>query len=195
MKMKILAFGTSNNRQSINHSLALYAAGLAANAEVEMLDIHDYEMPIFSDEREQQLGQPPQARAFRQKIVEADALVVSFAEHNGSYTAAYKNLFDWASRIDGSVFQNKPVVYLSTSPGPGGAANVLAAAVNSAKHFGATVVASMSVPRFHDNFDSDAGHITNPAQHKELQQAMQLLESALYSAHAEIPDAFAAGAA
>jgi chromate reductase len=189
MKMKILAFGTSNNRQSINRSLAGYAAGLVANADVEMLDIHDYEMPIFSDEREQALGQPSQARAFRQKIAEADALVVSFAEHNGSYTAAYKNLFDWASRIDGQVFQNKPVVYLSTSPGPGGAANVLAAAVNSAKYFGADVIASMSVPRFHDNFDSEAGIVTNTTLREELGKTMLLLGEAAHKQTASEPDA------
>lgn len=82
--MKILAFGTSNNRESINRSLASYAAGLVASAEVEILNINDYEMPLFSDEREHALGQPPQARAFLQKIAEADALVVSFVEHNGS---------------------------------------------------------------------------------------------------------------
>jgi chromate reductase len=189
MKMKILAFGTSNNRQSINRNLAGYAAGLATNAEVELLDIHDYEMPIFSDEREQQLGQPPQARAFRQKIAEADALVVSFAEHNGSYTAAYKNLFDWASRIDGNVFQNKPVVYLSTSPGPGGAANVLAAAVASAPYFGAELVASMSLPNFHNNFDDQAGVVTDTAAREQLGQAMRLLAQAVQQQTASAQDA------
>ncbi|MEP5765156.1 MAG: NAD(P)H-dependent oxidoreductase [Halieaceae bacterium] len=176
--MKVLAFGTSNNRQSINRSLAGYAAGLVEGASVEILDINDYEMPIFSDEREQELGQPPQALAFSQKIAEADALVVSFAEHNGSYTAAYKNLFDWVSRIDRAVFQDKPVVYLATSPGPGGAAGVLAAAVGSAAHFGARLIASLSVPRFQNNFDSQAGHMTNPSLLAELKQAMQLLNQA-----------------
>ena len=177
--MNILAFGASNSRQSINRRLADYAAQLVAGATVEILDIHDYEMPIFSEDREQDLGQPPQARAFLQKIHEANALVVSFAEHNGSYTAAYKNLFDWASRIDRAVFQQKPVVYLSTSPGPGGAAKVLAAAVGSAPYFGADVIASLSVPSFHDNFDVQAGRLTDPALQQELQQAMQRLGDAV----------------
>ena len=181
--MKILAFGTSNNPQSINRSLAGYTAGLLAGSqaevEVEMLDIHDYEMPLFSDAREQALGQPPQALAFRQKISAADALVVSFAEHNGSYTAAYKNLFDWTSRINRAIFQDKPVVYLATSPGPGGAANVLAAAVGSASHFGAKVIASVSVPRFHDNYDAELGAITDAKLQAALAQAMQQLGDAV----------------
>ena len=88
------------------------------NADVETLDIHDYEMPIFSAEREQQLGQPDLAKKFFAKIGAADALVVSFAEHNGTYSAAYKNLFDWTSRIDQKLFQNKPTLLLATSPGP-----------------------------------------------------------------------------
>ncbi len=117
--MKILAFGASNNRNFINRILATYAANLIEGAIVEAIDIHDYEMPIFSDEREELLGHPEAARAFFAKIDEADALVISFAEHNGSYTAAYKNLFDWASRIDSKVFQGKPAVYLATSPGAG----------------------------------------------------------------------------
>ncbi len=50
-------------------------------------------------------------------IVAADAIVISFAEHNGHYTAAYKNTFDWASRIDRKAFGDKPAVLLSAVPG------------------------------------------------------------------------------
>jgi chromate reductase len=176
--MKILAFGTSNNRRSINRTLATYAAQLVDGASVETLDIADYEMPLYSDEREQALGQPPQARAFFQKIAEADAIVVSHAEHNGSYTAAWKNLFDWTSRIDSRVFQDKPVLLLATSPGPGGAATVLAAAVNSAPYFGANVVSKLSVHSFHKNFDEAAGHMVHPGMQRRLRRATRLLENA-----------------
>ena len=104
-----------------------------------------------------------------------DAIIVSFAEHNGTYTAAYKNLFDWTSRINKQVFQHKPVVFLSTSPGPGGAASVLATAVNSAPNFAADMKASISVPSFHENFDIETNKIVNLEIQHELQQAMQLL--------------------
>jgi len=173
--MKVLAFAASNNKQSINRTLAAYAASLIDNANVEVLDINDFEMPIFSDEREQELGQPEQAKNFFQKIGEADAIIVSYAEHNGSYTAAYKNLFDWTSRINSKVFQNRPMLMLSTSPGPGGAANVLAAARKSAPHFAADVKASVSVPSFYDNFDVDANELSNAQIKREIQQAVQLL--------------------
>ena len=174
--MKVLAFAASNNKQSINRALAAYAANLIEKAEVEVLDINDFEMPIFSDEREKELGQPDQAKRFFQKIGEADAIIVSYAEHNGSYTAAYKNLFDWTSRINSKVYQNRPMLMLSTSPGPGGAANVLASAKTSASHFAADVKASISVPSFYDNFDVDTNQLTNAQIKRELQQAVQLLQ-------------------
>jgi len=160
--MKVLAFAASSSTNSINQQLANYAASQIAGAQVELLDINDYEMPLFSEDREKQLGQPEQAHAFYNKIGQADILVISFAEHNGSYTAAYKNLFDWTSRIDQKVFQNKPVVLLATSPGPGGAASVLAAAEGSAPYFAADVKGTLSLPSFYDNFDLENGAITNP---------------------------------
>lgn len=177
--MKVLAFAASNNKKSINRTLATYTANLLEGAEVETLDINDYEMPIFSDDREAALGQPPQARAFFNKISEADAIIISFAEHNGTYTAAYKNLFDWTSRINQKVFQNKPTILLATSPGPGGASSVLATASDSAPYFAADVKASISVPSFYDNFDSESKRLTNPDINQQLMSAVELLDSAI----------------
>lgn len=173
--MKILAFAATNNSQSINKQLVTYAASLAANASVEIIDINDYELPIFSQDREAALGQPALAKSFFQKIGEADALIISFAEHNGSYTAAYKNLFDWVSRINSKVFQDKSVIYLSTSPGPGGAQSVLASAVNSAQYFGAKLKGHLSVPSFNDNFDVGNQKLSNPDLDSELRQIIALL--------------------
>ena len=76
---------------------------------------------VISEDREAELGKPELAQQFFDKLGRGDAIMISFAEHNGSYTAAYKNLFDWTSRIDQKVFQNKPMILLATSPGPGGA--------------------------------------------------------------------------
>ena len=173
--MKLLAFAASSSSQSINKQLVTFASSLVENAEVEILDINDYEMPLFSEDREKELGQPDQAKAFFAKLGEADAILISFAEHNGSYTAAYKNLFDWTSRIDMKLFQNKPMVLLATSPGPGGANTVLTAATGSAPYFAADVKASLSIPSFFDNFDSEKQEITNPVILDELQSALAQL--------------------
>lgn len=173
--MKILAFAASNSTQSINRQLLGYASTLIEHADIETLDINDYEMPLYSSDREAALGIPDEARRFLQKIAAADALLISFAEHNGSYTAAYKNLFDWASRIDMKVYQGKPTVVLSTSPGGGGAANVLASAMKSAPHFGMDLRASMSVPSFYDNFDTERGRLRDEHSVHELQSALSCL--------------------
>ncbi|ACA88013.1 NADPH-dependent FMN reductase [Shewanella woodyi] len=166
--MKLLALAASSSSKSINKQLATYAASLVEGADVEILDINDYEMPLFSQDREDELGHPELAQRFFAKIGEVDGIIISFAEHNGSYTAAYKNLFDWTSRIDQKVFQNKPMVLLSTSPGPGGANTVLTAAKGSAPHFAGDVKASLSIPSFFDNFDMEAGKLRN----EELKQAL-----------------------
>ena len=177
--MKLLAFAASNSSKSINKQLATYAASLVEGADVEILDINDYEMPIFSQDREEELGQHELAQKFFAKLGQADGIIISFAEHNGSYTAAYKNLFDWTSRIDMKVFQNKPMVLLATSPGPGGAKTVLAAAAGSAPYFAADVKASLSIPSFFDNFDMEKGELSN----EELKQA---LTEAVFKLHQEV---------
>lgn len=151
--MKIIAFAGSSSSTSINKQLVTYAAGLVSGAEVEVLDLNDYELQLFSVDREKELGQPEKAKAFLAKIAACDGLIISLAEHNSSYSAAYKNLFDWCSRINPKVFQDKPLVLLATSPGKRGGATVLAAAVDSAPRFGARLKGSLSIPSFDQNFD------------------------------------------
>ncbi|PSU57686.1 NADPH-dependent FMN reductase [Photobacterium phosphoreum] len=159
--MKLLTFAASSSSQSINKHLATYAASLVTYADIDVLDLNDFEMPLYSSDRENESGIPSLAQEFLDRIAQADAIIISFAEHNGSYTAAYKNLFDWASRINPKVYQNKPMVLLATSPGPGGANTVLTAAVNSAPYFAGNVKASLSIPSFYDNFDVVTGKVTN----------------------------------
>jgi len=177
--MKILAFAATSSTKSINHQLVSYAASQLASqhegAETEILNINDYELPLFSEDREAELGQPELAKTFLNKIGNSDALIISFAEHNGSYTAAYKNIFDWASRINQKVFQNKPMVLLATSPGPGGASSVLATATSSAPFFDGVVKASLSVPSFHDHFDNEQGSINNDEINTQLLIAVNSL--------------------
>lgn len=177
--MKILAFAATNSSKSINKQLVHYAASQIADqhegTETEILDINDYELPLFSEDREAEIGQPELAKVFIDKIANSDAIIISFAEHNGSYTVAYKNIFDWASRINPKVFQNKAMIMLATSPGPGGASSVLASATASAPYFDGDVKASLSIPSFYDNFDSEQGRINNDDLKKQLLTAINSL--------------------
>lgn len=173
--MKVIAFGASTSSTSINKALATYAANLIEGAEVKVLDINDYQVPMFSEDTEKEIGQAEGAKAFLSDLAEADAFVISFAEHNGHHPAAFKNLFDWTTRIERSVYGDKPAVYLATSPGPGGAQSVLGAATGSAPYFGGNVKASVSVPSFYDNFDFETGSISNEDIATQIKDAVAKL--------------------
>lgn len=166
--MKLLAFAATNSQQSINRALVTYAASQVNADEVEILDLNDFEMAIYSIDRENASGIPEQAQLFFDKIGQADAILISFAEYNGTYTAAYKNIFDWASRINQKFYQQKPVIMLATSPGPGGAKNVLDTAVTSAPFFDANVVGSLSIPSFYENFDLEKQTLINEELNSQL---------------------------
>lgn len=166
--MRILAFSASNSSTSINRRLVEYAASLADGAEVETLDIHDYEMPLYRADREEADGIPQLAHDFLARVGAVDAIIISFAEHNGIYTAAFKNLFDWCSRVGREVWQGKRMLLLATSPGGRGGQGVLEFAANAMPRFGGEVVGHMSVPSFGENFDSEAGRLTNAELDAEL---------------------------
>lgn len=175
MSKKVLAFAASNSSVSINHQLVTYAASLLGDAQVETLNLHDFEMPIYQHDREEEGGIPRLAHDFLARIAAVDAVIVSFPEHNGLYSAAFKNLFDWCSRIGRDVWQNKPTVMLATSPGPGGAARVLNLAETAAPHFGGNVVASLAVPNFNQVFDSAVGKLTDAELDAQLKAAIAKL--------------------
>ena len=69
---KILVFGASSSKSSINKQLAIYASTLFKNVDVEILDLNDYEMPIYSIDLEKSNGIPNLAHNFYSKIGESD---------------------------------------------------------------------------------------------------------------------------
>ena len=96
----IITIGASTSRNSINKKLAEYAGDLLKNVNVIKIDLNDYEMPLFSVDIENEKGFPKATVEFNKIIDKADGFIVSLAEHNGAYSAAFKNSFDWLSRID-----------------------------------------------------------------------------------------------
>lgn len=168
--MKIIAFAGSPSKNSINKKVATYAANLFENAQVEVLDLNDYEMPLFSIDKEEIIGQHPLAKAFLEKIATADLLVVSLAENNGNYSAAFKNTLDWCSRINAKVFQEKPMLLMATSPGARGGATVLELAKSNFPRFGTEIKAVFSLPSFEINFDIEKGMISNMELDRQLKE-------------------------
>lgn len=165
--MNILAFGASHSKSSINQQFASYVAQLfSAGNQVSVIKLTDFDAPVYTVDREAESGFPEAVKQFLLQLQKADLIIISLAEHNGSYTASFKNLFDWTSRVEMNLFANKKLFLLSTSPGPNGGKFVMEAAKVRFPIHGATIVGSFSLPRFADNFDAQKG-ITN----KELKEA------------------------
>ncbi len=171
--MKIVAFGGSSSKQSINKKLATYAANLFTNADVEILDLNDFELPLFSVDKEAELGKPELAAKFLEKLDQADVLVISLAEHNAGFSVAFKNIYDWASRTDKVVFREKPMLLLATSPGRGGGKNVIEAAKISLPKYGGNIKATFSLPSFNENFDVEKNTISNPEFDNQLKEIIR----------------------
>jgi NAD(P)H-dependent FMN reductase len=164
--MKIAAFAGSTSSTSINKELVKFVLKDFKDDEINLIDLNDFDMPVFSVDREKG-GFPDEARHFLKVIEECDVIICSLAEHNRSYSAAFKNIFDWASRINVKVFQNKPMLLMSASPGGYGGGNVMNTAKTFFPNFGADIKDTFSLPKFYENFDLERG-IINPEMLKEL---------------------------
>ncbi len=174
--MKILAFAATNHKASINAQLVQSALGLLEKPhDVTVIDLNDYEVPLYSPHRETENGMPEMAQTFAQQIEAADLIVIGFAEYNGSYTPVFKNLLDWASTSKELLWEDKKLLLLATSPGRRGAKTVLKQATDYFPFMGATIVGSFSLPSFPKNFKD--GAITDSALREQLASIMQQIET------------------
>lgn len=89
--MKILASAGSNSSTSINRELVKFVLKSFPSADINLIDLNDYLMPIFSVDLEKD-GFPEPAHLFIQNIANADVIICSLAENNRSYSAAFKNI-------------------------------------------------------------------------------------------------------
>ena len=181
--MKILAFGASNSSTSINKKLVTSVSKYYKELDDQkiIIDLNDFEMPIYSIDREKKDGIPEQALAFAEKIDWADLILISFAENNGNYSAAYKNIIDWVSRIQGrKIFNNKPLFLLATSPGARGGQSVLDIATARIPFDGGEVVETFSLPQFYENFEDGKG-VTNSLYRSQLEAKVRKTKRAMAS--------------
>ena len=175
---KIVAFGASSSSNSINKKLATYAAQQVQNSNSIILDLNNFEMPIYSEDYERLNGIPKEAYDFKEIIKEADGIIISFAEHNGAYTAAFKNVFDWISRIEKVVWYNKPMFLMATSEGLKGASSVLQMAYNRISRGNPNQIPYFSLPNFSDNFNQQTG-IKNKDLNKKFIDSLSIFVDSL----------------
>ena len=174
---RIITLGGSSSRNSINKKLAEYAGRLVEDAQVSNLDLNDYQIPVYSIDLENESGFSEDLMKLNQEVEKADGLIFSLAEHNGAYTAAFKNAFDWLSRIESKTWRNKPMVLLSTSPGARGGQSVLEMALQRFPRHDGNIVFSMSFPSFGTNFKD--GEIVNDELKQELVKGIEALKESI----------------
>jgi len=153
---KIIAFAGSNSSKSINQQLIKSVSGMVEGAEVEVFSLRDYPAPMFGVDLEETEGYPETMKKLFDVLGTADGFIVSTPEHNGFMPAVMKNTHDWLSRMGRKVYNGKPVVFLSTSPGGRGGASALGQMLNIMPHQGAQVIGGHSVASFFDKFKDGA---------------------------------------
>lgn len=152
---KILAFAGSNSSTSINFQLLQYVAKRLAGHDIKIQDFSQYELPLYSADREREKGIPVSVKIINRIIQEHDALLLAVNEHNGNVSAYFKNMIDWLSRLDRNFLANKRILLISTSPGRRGAASALEYTKGILPRFGGEVIESFSLPSFQDNFKNE----------------------------------------
>jgi NAD(P)H-dependent FMN reductase len=174
---KIIAFAGSDSKTSINKQLVTYASNLINGFEVEILDLNDYPLPTYSVNVEKESGFPENVKLFLEKLKSADGFIISLAEHNNAYTAVFKSLMDWLSRIELNFFFNKPLLLMSTSPGARAAISSFSMGEERFPRHSAEIVSTFNLPSFNDNFKDEK--IIDDALNEELKQAVDKLKSVL----------------
>ena len=128
MSARILAFAGSARRESLNKKLVRIGAQAArdAGAEVTLVDLDDYPMPVYHGDLESAEGMPENAMKLRALFLAHDALLIASPENNGSVSSLLKNTIDWLSRSIGdgkgdnsglAPYRGKTAALLAASPG------------------------------------------------------------------------------
>lgn len=122
--VKLIAFSGSARKDSYNKKLLAVAVQGAreAGAEVTVVDLNEYNLPIFNEDFESEQGIPEQAQLFKELLINCDGFIITSPEYNSSYSALLKNAIDWASRAaEGekpmAAFRGKMAAIMATSPG------------------------------------------------------------------------------
>ncbi len=122
---KILAFAGSTRKDSWNKKLLKEAAEAAhgAGAEVTVIDLADYPLPLYDGDLDAAQGLPENAKKLQKLFAEHDGFLIASPDYNGSYSGVLKNMIDWLSRKDRDSeappepFKGKIAAIMSASPG------------------------------------------------------------------------------
>lgn len=121
---KILAFAGSTRTDSFNKKLVKIAAAGAseAGADVTVIDLRDFPMPLYDEDLEKKEGLPSSTLKLKELMSSHHGFLISSPEYNSSISGVLKNTIDWASRQGNdespmSCFKDKVAGIMSASPG------------------------------------------------------------------------------
>ncbi|MEX1013178.1 MAG: NAD(P)H-dependent oxidoreductase [Waddliaceae bacterium] len=181
--MKILAFSGSLRKGSYNKKLVKIAAQIAKakGAEVQYIDLIDYQMPIYNADIEESSGLPDNAKKMKQMMVESDGFLIASPEYNSSITAALKNSMDWVSRPEDSkepnliAFKGKLAALMSASPGYFGGYRSLTHLRSLLQNVGVLVTPDyLNLPNANEAFN-DKEQLIDESKRKKLESVVTSL--------------------
>jgi len=173
---RILAFAGSNSSASINYKLVKYTTSLIMGHEVELIDMANYNFPVFSEDLEREEGYSNVLRELKDRIVHANALIISVNEHNSNPSAFFKNVLDWLSRVDRNFLADTKILLMSCSGGRRGGTSSLEVVKGMLPRFGGEITATFSLPSFNHTFDKAKG-ITDPELAEVHKKALEIFLS------------------
>ena len=185
MTVRILAFAGSTRRESLNKKLVAFASEKASEqgADVTLIDLRDYTMPLHDGDLEHEGGPPESATRLFHLMKEHHGLLLSCPEYNSSITGVLKNTIDWVSRPrEGeqplAAFTGKVAALLSASPGQLGGLRGLVHVRSILSNIGMFVVPNqVAVSSAHEAFD-EAGSIRDEKMAKRIESVVkQLVET------------------
>ena len=144
---------------------------------IEIIKLVDYPLPMFGEDIERDSGYSEVLEALLSVIKEADALVISVNEHNGTVSAFFKNVLDWLSRIEYKFLEGKKIFLMSTSNGERRALSSQEYTAGVLPRFGAADITRFTLPSFAENFKG--GEIINTELDTELQEKLSHFEASL----------------
>lgn len=181
---RVLAFSGSARKDSFNQRLVSVAAedARSAGADVTVVNLGDFSMPIFDQDLEATDGLPEGVKELKQLFLGHDALLIACPEYNGSVTPLLKNAIDWVSRPASSdeamlaCYQKKVAGLLASSPGQLGGLRGLVHVRSILSSIGCLVIPEQhAVSSAHKVFDGD--QLTDESQRKGVSRvASRLVE-------------------
>ena len=172
---KILAFAGSTRDGSFNNAIVKVAAEGAkeAGADVTVINLADYQMPIFNEDEEAEFGIPEKALAFKALLMEHDGFLIASPEYNSSYPALLKNAIDWASRMSEGekplqAFKGKVAGIMAASAGGLGGLRVLVVLRMLLENIGVIVSPNQKAIAKVNTLLDDSGSVSDEKTIKQL---------------------------